>query len=228
MTGRTSLRRLLRSKPLAMKLGQIASTVPLSTEFGFNRGTPIDRFYIEQFLAANAGHIQGRVLEIGDPGYSRRFGADRINRQDVLHARSGHPGATISGDLCDPRVLPSGVFDCIILTQTLHLIFDMPLAVAQLHRALRPAGVLLITVPGITPIDRGEWKDSWFWSLTGPALSRLLSGPFASTNIDVQTHGNLFAATAFLHGASVEEVSPRKLAMFDPAYPVTIAARATA
>ena len=227
-TLRPLLRRLLRRNPLALRFGQIAATVPLSTEFGFDRGTPIDRYYIERFLAAHAEDIRGRVLEVGDATYSQRFGSRRVEHQDVLHVRAGHPDATLVGDLCDPQVLPSEAFDCIILTQTLHLIFDMPLAVAQLNRALRRGGVLLITAPGITPVDRGEWRHSWYWSLTGLALDRLLSGSFAAAKFKSTVYGNLFAATAFLHGAAAEEVDAAKLDWFDPSYPVTIAARAEA
>jgi SAM-dependent methyltransferase len=165
------------------------------------------------------------VLEIGDDSYSRRFGGERITTRDVLHIHGGHPQATIVGDLADPGVLPQQTFDCIILTQTLHLIFDMTTAVAQIHAALKPGGVALITVPGISPLDRGEWKASWFWSLTDLALARLLSGPFEREKVTIATHGNLYAATAFLHGAAVEEIDTAKLAHFDPAYPVTVAAR---
>jgi SAM-dependent methyltransferase len=225
MAAGTRLRRLLRRSPVAMRLGQIASTAPLSDQFGFDRGTPIDRYYIERFLRANADDVHGRVLEIGDSSYSQAFGSNRVTQQDILHVHAGHSGATIVGDLCDSETLPTAAFDCIILTQTLHLIFDMALAISQLHRALRPGGVLLLTVPGITPVDRGEWKTSWYWSLTGAALSRLLSGPFAPTHVEVTTYGNLFAATAFLHGAAVEEVSLRKLDKLDDTYPVIAAAR---
>lgn len=211
-----------------MAMGQIANRVPLSTEFGFDRGTPIDRYYVEAFLAANAKDVRGRVLEIGDDSYSRQFGGDRISRQDVLHVDPGHPGATIIGDLCDPTVLPTGAFDCMILTQTLHLIFDMREVVTQIRRALRPSGVALITVPGITPVDRGEWGSSWYWSLTGPALERLLATGFDPKKLGLEVYGNLFSATAFLHGAALEEVSRAKLDPYDAAYPVIVAARAEA
>jgi SAM-dependent methyltransferase len=211
-----------------MARDRAASTTPLCVEFGYSRGTPIDRHYIEAFLEKHSTDIRGRVLEIGDDTYSRRFGGDRITKQDVLHIHAGHPQATIGGDLADPGVLPQQTFDCIILTQTLHLIFDMTIAVEQIHAALRPGGVALITVPGISPIDRGEWKTSWYWSLTDIALERLLSGSFKREKVTISTQGNLFAATAFLHGAAVEEVEKAKLAHFDPAYPVTIAARAVA
>lgn len=212
---------------LAMGSGRIASTTPLSTDWGFDRGLPVDRYYIEEFLAANAADIQGRVLEIAEDRYSRRFGEDKVERRDILSLEPSE-NATIVGDLADPDALPTSAFDCIVLTQTLHLIFDLQSAVTQLHRALRPGGVLLATVPGITPVDRGNWKDSWYWSLTDASLRRLLSGPFEPAKVEISAYGNLHAATAFLHGAAVEELSKRKLAAFDPAYPVTVAARAVA
>jgi SAM-dependent methyltransferase len=208
--------------------GRALSTTPLCREYGYSRGTPIDRYYIDAFLAAHADDIGGHVLEIGDDAYSRRFGGNRITKQDVLHVREGQPEATIVGDLSLPGVLPPGVFDCIILTQTLHLIFDMGAAVEQLHAALRPGGVALITVPGISPIHGGPWKGSWYWSLSDLSLARLLAGPFVAAKVTTVTRGNLFAATAFLHGAAVEEVDKAKLDLDDPAYPVMVAARAMA
>jgi SAM-dependent methyltransferase len=213
---------------LAMSVGRISSANPLCRGFGYSRGTPIDRYYIERFLQAHSADIRGRVLEIGDDSYSRRFGGGNVTKQDVLHVRGDEPKATIVGDLAEPRVLPKATFDCIILTQTLHLIFDAGAALKQVHDALRPGGVALITVPGVSSIDRGEWHQSWYWSFTGAALERLLTQIFRPDSIEVSTNGNLFAATAFLHGAVVEEVSRGKLDRVDTSYPVTVAARAVA
>ena len=211
---------------LRMRIGRVNSTQPLSTNWGYDRGTPIDRYYIEKFLGQHASDVRGRVLEIQEDDYSLRFGGKRITHQDILNVDTSNPRATLVGDLSNPSTLPEAQFDCIILTQTLHLVFEMGEAIANLHRALRPGGVLLITVPGITPLDRVEFLDGWFWSLTEPALGRLLSGPFDRGNVSISAHGNLYAATAFLHAAAVEEVSKRKLDIFDRSYPVTIAARA--
>lgn len=211
---------------MTMRFGRIRSTKPLSRNWGYDRGKPIDRYYIEDFLARHASDVRGHVLEIQEDDYSRRFGGDRVTGQDILNIDASNPRATIVGDLADPGTLPPERFDCIILTQTLHLVFNMAAALANAHRALRPGGVLLITVPGITPLDRYEFLDGWYWSLTEPALQRLLSGPFDADDVTLETHGNLYAATAFLHAAAVEEVSRSKLDKFDRVYPVTISARA--
>ena len=212
----------------ALNVGRIRSSKPLSNDWGYDRGTPIDRHYIEGFLARHAADVKGRVLEVQEDDYSRRFGGDRVSQVDILNVDDSNPRATIVGDLADAATLPAGQFDCIILTQTLHLVFDMAAAIANVHRALRPGGVLLITVPGISPLDALAFRDSWYWSLTEPSLRRLLSGPFDPQKVELETFGNLYAATAFLHAAAVEEVSKRKLDRFDRRYPVIVAARAVA
>lgn len=210
----------------AMRVGRVGSTKPLSRNWGYDRGTPIDRHYIEGFLSKWSADVRGYVLEVQEDDYSRRFGNGRVEHQDILNVDASNPRATIIGDLADSSTLPKDRFDCIILTQTLHLVFDMGAAIVNLHDALRTRGVLLITVPGITPLDRVEFVDNWCWSMTEPALRRLLSGPFSAEKVSAETHGNLFAATAFLHAAAVEEVGRRRLDQFDRRYPVTIAARA--
>lgn len=209
-----------------VKFGDFAATRPISLNFGWDRGLPIDRRYIERFLAVHARDISGRVLEIGDDTYSRQFGADRVDHQDVLHVNNANSGATIVGDLSLPGVLPCEAFDCIVCTQTLHLIFDMPTAVQRLYAALRPGGVLLLTVPGISQIDRGEWKSSWYWSLNRLSVERLLSTVFGPGAISVESYGNVLTATAFLQGLSVADVDQNCLEQADDAYPVIVAARA--
>jgi SAM-dependent methyltransferase len=140
----------------------------------------------------------------------------------VVHIHAGNPSATIVGSISDPGVLPVSAFDCIVLTQTLHLIYDMQAAVRQLHASLKPGGVLLLTVPGISQIDRGEWGAQWFWALTPAGLRRLLSEQFRDETVNVESHGNVFAATAFLHGLAVDEVDTEKLDTCDDAYPVVV------
>lgn len=211
----------------SMNLGRVSSGRPLSRNWGYDRGTPIDRFYIEDFLTRHRADVKGRVLEVQEDDYSRRFGGSAVTHQDVLNLDSSNPKATIIGDLADPATLPEGQFDCILLTQTLHLVFDMAAAMANVRRALKPGGVALITVPGITPLQPGLGYD-WYWSLTEDSLRKLVHAEFDPAKVELESHGNLFAATAFLHAAAVQEVPRRKLKRFDPAYPVTVAARAVA
>jgi glycosyltransferase involved in cell wall biosynthesis/SAM-dependent methyltransferase len=225
---RDRMPRLLGRRPGVgrIRFGDLGRVTPVSGEFGFDRGLPIDRYYVERFLERHASEIIGRVLEVGDDHYTRRFGGPRVSRADVLHVHVGNPRATIVGDVTDPRVLPGDTFDCIVLTQTLQLVYDVRAAVAQLYRALAPGGVVLVTAPGISQIDRGEWGSSWFWSFTPASLERLFGETFGPDNVLTEHHGNVFAATAFLQGLAIEDVDTAKLDPLDRAYPVIVAVRA--
>jgi SAM-dependent methyltransferase len=211
-----------------MRFGRISRLTPLSRIFGFDRGTPVDRVYIEDFLAKHSSDIRGHVLEVGDDGYSRKFGGGRITKQDILNIDRKNGLATIVGDISDPDTLPADSFDCIIMTQTLQLVFDLEGAVQNLRRSLRSGGVLLVTVPAIGPLCADQWTESFYWSFTRNSVSRLLRASFDPAKVGVTSFGNLYAATAFLHGAAVEEVNRGKLRPVDPGFAIVIAARAVA
>ena len=202
-------------------------TEPVSTLFGFDRGTPVDRYYIERFLDHHHRDICGRVLEIGDDAYTRRFGGGRVTHSDVLHAVAGNPQATLVGDLATGQNIPANSFDCIILTQTLPFIYDTRRAVAQVHAALKPEGVVLATVPGISQISRHDmerWGD--FWRFTSLSASRLFEEAFGAGNVEVGTHGNVLAAVAALQGLAAEELTQRELDLRTADYEVIITIRA--
>jgi len=208
----------------SFRFGDFASVAPACADFGYTRGLPIDRYYVEAFLAGRSPDIRGRALEIGDASYCRRFG--EVAHQDVLHVDAGAPEATITGDLSQTGVLPLGVYDCMVITQTLHLIYDMPAAIREMHRALKPGGVLLLTSPGISRIDRGDWKNTWYWSLTEASIRRLFFEAFGDENCDVGVHGNVYAATCFLQGLALDEVDRKKLDVLDPSFPLILTIRA--
>lgn len=210
----------------SVRFGDLRRLTPISRVFGFDRGTPVDRYYIESFLAGCAGDIRGRVLEAGDDTYTRRFGGDRVRRSDVLHVSEQNSRATIVADLAKADHIPSDAFDCIVLTQTLHLIYDVRAAISTLHRILKPGGVLLTTFPGISQIDHYDWGESWYWAFTARSARRLFEESFAAGGVRVETHGNVFAATAFLQGIALEELRQEELDYNDPDYQVTIAVRA--
>lgn len=195
-------------------------TRPLSDVWGFDRGTPVDRHYIEGFLAEHRGDIRGRVLEVQDSAYTDRFGSG-VEGRDVLDIDASNPRATIVADLADSGALPDGAFDCFILTQTLHLVYDLPAAVRSCHRLLRPGGVLLATGPAVSRVRGG----TDFWRFTPASLGRLLGEAFGPGQVAVRAYGNVLAATAFLSGMALEEVPARLLDRRDEHFPVIVAAR---
>ncbi len=210
----------------SVRLGTLDSTRPISRAFGGDRGTPVDRYYIEGFLERHRDDVHGTVLEVGDDHYSRRFGEPRVTRQEVLHVHAGNPAATLVGDLADPAVVRDAAFDCMVVTQTLNLLYDPRPAVARIRAALKPGGVLLATMPGITQVDQGDWNDRWYWSFTLASARRMFDDAFGAGQYDVQTFGNVYAATTFLQGLAMEETDPSKLDVHDPSYPLIVAVRA--
>ncbi len=209
-----------------VRFGDLRRTAPINRHWGLERGQPVDRYYLEQFLTRHAQEIRGRVLEVGDDSYTRRFGGERVTQRDVLDVNAGNPAATVVADLSDGEHIPSGAFDCIILTQTLQYVFDVRRAVATLHRILKPDGVLLLTVPGISQTTDENWRDSWYWSFTVPSLTRLAGEIFPDGNFEIESHGNVLAATAFLHGLASQELQSEELNAHDPDFPVLLTLRA--
>lgn len=220
---------LLSGKPPVggVDFGDLRRLSPISRHFGYDRGTPIDRYYIEQFLHRHAGDIAGRVLEIGDASYTTRFGGERVTTKDVLHVDANNPHATFVGDLGNADHLPSNAFDCFIVTQTLQLVYDLRPALATIERILKPGGVLLATVPGVCQISTDEWADYWCWSFTPQSASRLLAEHFPAERIEVDACGNVLAAISFLQGMAFEELDTEELDHRDPSYPFLLALRAT-
>ncbi|ANE49633.1 glycosyltransferase [Flavisolibacter tropicus] len=208
-----------------VKKGDFNRVSPLSEEFGYDRGGPIDRYYIEKFLLHNAFAIKGRVLEIGDNFYTTKYGGTYVQKSDVLNIYET-PLATIVADLSDAHQLPNNAFDCIILTQTLQFIYDYKKAIETCYRILKPGGLLLLTVPGISNIDHDEWKDFWLWSFTSKSVERILLECFSPDAINVQTHGNVLSATSFLYGMGVIELTNHQLNYTDPHYQLVITATA--
>jgi SAM-dependent methyltransferase len=227
-----SLRRLLETvlgrgtpPPGRVRFGSLRRLEPMSREFGFDRGLPVDRYYIEAFLARHAADVHGRVLEVGDDAYTRRFGGDRVTTRDVLHVDPANPHATIVADLAAGDAIPSAAFDCVILTQTLHLLYDVPAGLATLRRILRPGGTLLATFPGLSQLSCDVWRETWYWGFTTLAARRLFADAFPDAAIEIEAHGNVLAATAFLHGIATEELERSELDHRDPTYELLITAR---
>ena len=219
------LRRRLERLRRPAWLGTIRRTTPLSDHWGRERGTPVDRFYIERFLAEERDVIRGRVLEVMNSEYTERFGVD-VEQRDVLDVDPANKAATIVADLAAADSVPSDLFDCLILTQTLQYIYDLTSAVEHAHRILRPGGTLLCSVPALSRIARLQ-LESEYWRMTPAACSRLFGDAFAGGHVAVRGHGNVLTAVAFLVGMAVEELSPRELRHDDPFFPLVVSIRAT-
>jgi peptidoglycan/xylan/chitin deacetylase (PgdA/CDA1 family)/glycosyltransferase involved in cell wall biosynthesis len=189
--------RLARHGVAKADYGKSSRTTPIGSYRGRDRGTPIDRYYLERFLEAHRADVNGRVLEITDVA-----------------------------DLRNATALASDTYDCLIVTQTFHLVDDIGAAIGTCFRLLRPGGVLLATAPGINRIDDAAGLDGDYWRLTEASARRLFAQSFPVERLDVTTYGNVGASMAFLNGLAVEELSGADLDARDPSFPVVVAVRA--
>jgi SAM-dependent methyltransferase len=228
VTTRRKIIRLTRWPPVGwIRWGSLRRLKPISEHWGMERGQPVDRYYIEGFLAKQRDDIQGIVLEIGDNTYTRKFGGDNVTGSVVLHVAEQKEHVTLIGDLTVEKSVPENVFDCIIVTQTLQTIYDFHAAVKTIYRSLKPGGVALVTIPGISKISRYD-MDRWgyYWSFTTQSAQRMFEVVFPIANVKVNAYGNVLTAIAFLHGMAVEELKSNELDYHDPDFELLITIRA--
>ncbi len=214
---------------------KLTGITPVSRHFGYDRkkspnqiAQPIDRYYIENFLERNSSDIKGRVLEIGEDIYTKKFGGSQVTSAEILDANNENKEAGFIFDLAKGgEGFPENQFDCFLLIQTLLLIYDVKSAIINSRKTLKPGGVLLATIPGISKICRPEmnqWGD--YWRFTNASALKLFSDIFGEENVEVETFGNVLSASAYLYGLASHELSKKELDYHDPDYQVTITIRA--
>jgi SAM-dependent methyltransferase len=198
--------------------GNLRRVEPFSRNFGFDRGTPIDRYYLNKFLDANRSLITGDVLEIQSTGYTRRYGrevqrADSVDINPAVHPRFVCDLAR-SGDM-----IPTGRYDCFLLPNTLQHLRELDECLRHALRIVKPGGVLLASAAGFVPLIP-DGPDYWRFSASG--WSERLQRVWPACDVRVQSHGNCLAAVAAMLGLAVEEITPSELDVSDPQYPVLI------
>lgn len=201
---------------------------PIRRDFGWQAGQTIDRYYTEElFLPQHQHDIHGHVLEVGDRRYTRQFGGNKVTKSDVLNVKSGDAETTIVADLTSAEHIPSDTFDCAILTFTLQFVYDVKSVIRTLYRIMKPEGVVLIVVPGISQIARYD-DDNWgeYWRFTSRSARMIFSEVFRPEKLSVRTYGNVLAALASLHGLISSELRREELNHHDPDYELIITIRA--
>jgi glycosyltransferase involved in cell wall biosynthesis/SAM-dependent methyltransferase len=212
----------LRTVKARLRLG--AGLEPLSYFWGSDRGLSIHRYYLEQFLRQFASDIRGHCLEFQDPCYAPRFGGTAVDKLDVLHIDDTNPLATIVANLTQPNDIPSNTFDCIVCTHVLHIIEELDKAVVELHRILKPGGVLLAAVPQVSMCDPGYHE---LWRFTTEGLAVVLGKGFGRENVTVQAYGNSLTAAGEIRGLVAHEFNDAALNYNDPRFAVEVCARAS-
>jgi len=197
------------------------SLQPISTRYGFDRGTPIDRVYIDQFLLENSALITGRCLEVVDSTYTKKFGKN-VTHPEVIDNDKKSKLATIIGDLRDMKGVASNSFDCVLITHTFGMIYDYEVAIKECRRILKPGGYILATMSCFSPIYAND--DTNFWRFT-PASAKRAFGNFFK-DLQVKTYGNCLSGYSFWVGLAAEELENKALEYNDTRFPLIVTVKA--
>jgi SAM-dependent methyltransferase len=194
---------------------------PLSYQYGFDRGLPVDRKYIEAFLTTHADSIQGRCLEIKVDDYVQRFGGQRVARCDILDVDASNPRATIVADLQEMGGVHDETFDCAVVTHTLQYLRDPKRGVEQLHRVLKVGGTLLITVPCLGKVEPSAID---YWRFMPDGAMALFDGDAWAA--DLTAYGNALIGVAIVTGMATRDMPSRAWTTNDPDWPCMVGIRA--
>lgn len=218
------VRGLLKISRATATRGRLALGIkPMSYRWGEDRGFPIHRYYLDCFLDQYARDIRGHCLEFQDPAYVLHFGGAAVTKLDVIHIDDSNPRATLVADLTKPNEIPAGLFDCIVCTHVLHMVYELGKIVAELHRILKPGGVLLVAVPCVS---MWEPREHELWRFTPEGLELVLANAFGASNVTVHAFGNSLTAAGEIRGLVVEEFTEEEVRYRDEHFPVEVCARA--
>ena len=123
----------------SVRFGDLRRLSPISRIFGFDRGTPVDRYYIERFLGEHRRHRRTRARDRRQHLYPalRRHSSEAERLLDISPT---NPRSTLVGDLERSDILPEGAFDCIVLTQTLQFCLTSEKGSRRCTEHSNPAG----------------------------------------------------------------------------------------
>lgn len=198
--------------------GNLRRVTPFSAQFGFDRGTPVDRYYLHRFLDAHRARITGDVLEIQVEDSARRFGT-RLGDVHTVDVNPAHR-STYTCDLAtSDGVIPSDRYDCFLLPNTLCVLRDVESCLRQALRVVKPGGVILASTAGFVPLTP-DAPD--YWHLSAAGWQEIADRALAGAVVRVESHGNCLAAVAAMLGLAHEELRADELDVSDPRYPVLV------
>jgi SAM-dependent methyltransferase len=178
-------------------------------------------------LRAMLPAMQGlRVVDLGcgfgwfcrwarEAGAQRALGLD-VSENMLARARAASPDKEITYERADLErlVLPSGAFDLVYSSLTLHYLENLKALFAEAHRALVPGGRLVFSVehPIYTAPGRPGWSTDKTWPLDryleeGPRSTDWLAKGVVKQHRTIGTYLNLLLEQGFAL-SRVEEWGP--------------------
>jgi hypothetical protein len=196
--------------------GNLRRTIPFSASYGFERGQPVDRYYLHRFLNANRDAITGDVLEVQSTSYTERFGR-HLTRSDSFDIEPRFNPTYLCDFAHCAGVIPDRAYDCLLLPNTLPHFRELDRCLAHALRVVRPGGTILASVAGLLPLT-GDVPE--YWRLTPDGWREKLGAAWPGATLEIAGHGNCLAAMAVQLGLALEELTDAELEVHDPRFPV--------
>lgn len=211
-----------RANPIISTISSM-SPVPFTEQFVTERGTPVDRYYIERFLQEHRNLIKGDVLEIEDNLYTKKFGISGEFRSIVMDYSSKAPYIDFNADLESGDGIRENIADCFIITQTLMYIFDVKSAAANIGRLLKKNGYALITCSGLSQNSVRCMDDYGSYFNFNPAVFRRMFEDENSLDVlETGSYGNVKTVSAHIAGLCCEDLTESDFSYNDKHYPLIV------
>lgn len=205
----------------ALDWGDFRRTNPFCQVFGFLRGSPIDRYYLNKFIDKIKPEIVGNILEIGATSEAKE--AYQLSDDCAYHVLNieAYPGVDIVGDVHDVNLIQPGSFDTILLFNVLEHCYAPWIVIENIYTWLKPGGKCFAMVPGAVRIHNVP-KD--YWRPLPEAFTWMLRN---FSQHQIFAYGNPMTVAASFYGISQEELTTAELDAYHPDFPVAICIAAT-
>ena len=195
--------------------GDLKRRFPICHQFGFTRGTPVDRYYLDKFISEIRHQVVGSVLEIGGVLQNKEIYQLSLATEYQTLELVFRPGVTVVGDAHDSTVIMPESVDTILLFNVLEHCHNPWVVVQNIHSWLRVGGKCFCLVPNAQKLHSGP-KD--YWRPLPDGMKQLFQD-FSEYNLHI--YGNPLTVLASFMGVAAEELSTQDLDDFHPDYPVS-------
>jgi SAM-dependent methyltransferase len=208
---RLAAERLLTVPIGGIDFGDFKRAEPFCPQFGNLRGTAIDRYYLNKFVAEIRSEVKGATLEIGGSKSNREF-YKFTNTTSYL--TMDLEAADIVGDAHNPNAVDEASLDSIVLFNVLEHCERPWIVVDNLYRWLKPHGQVFCLVPNAQRLHRTPMD---YWRIFPDALNSIFAR-FPQRKLYI--YGNPLTTLAAYYGIASDELSKEDLDYYHENYPV--------
>ena len=201
--------------------GDFKRFTPFCPDFGLTRGTPIDRVYLDKFIAKIASTVTGSALEIGGLSDNKTlYGFHACTEYHGLDLKEA-PGVSYVGDAHDTALFDAGSFESILLFNVLEHCYAPQKVIDNIFCWLKPGGKCFLMVPNA---QRVHDYPADYWRPLPDGIKYLFR---EYKEMQLYVYGNPVTLMASMMGVAAEELASNEIDPHHPEYPVVTCVVAT-